>query len=242
MSKFGKKVRLRLATGLVLAATAAVLFITNIENIPTKKKVSAYPHPDELTPLYIAMASCIEGFEYSPKTQHTVKARKLKHEERFQACDEYVELSGTEEIDFAISMRALQLEDYGSTKAHQAKAYQDITYLIDSGTDLAWPFARRARMKANEYNNPKAALSDINKAIELAIERPRPLYFERRARIYLMLAHQEEDQNLVYGALIDLERTLELEPERESALKLKALAIDFLKYLHHSQGQSVQKG
>lgn len=223
------KLLLRISTAFVLIAAGAVVFFSK----PSTNDFSLAPPPEAVTPEIVASRGCLEGVEHPSE-------RDLSLLEQFSACDDYVQI--TDDKVGATYFRALNLYQFGISDVHREKAYDDFSFVIDAGEEIAAAFANRAFLNVRYRDNFDEALLDINQAITLKAGNPRARYFEHRALILLEIARRDTDENLVYDALDDVQMALSIDPDSRLAPKLENWASEFLRFLHQSDGRAVQKG
>jgi tetratricopeptide (TPR) repeat protein len=227
-----QKLIIRISAALVLGAAGVINWMTTEPDAARELPSWAFP-PDEISDEIIAMRGCIEGVDH-------VSGKDLTNFAQIVACDDHVAIA-SDKVS-ARYWRALHLHENGITDAHHEQAYQDYTFIIDSGQSRAVAFANRAMLTMRLRDAPHEALADMNTAIELREENPRASYFRRRAAILLVIAWEQKEEARAHQALEDLRRLETLDPDNRDVSALKEAAHDLLRSLHIDEGQDVQKG
>ncbi|MEL6463530.1 MAG: hypothetical protein AAFQ58_01070 [Pseudomonadota bacterium] len=227
------KFALRVAATAVLVTAIGIIFFSQTPSSSGAENRSALRPPNEVTPEIVAMRGCIEGVSHP-------SGAKLSNQEQIAACNEHVRMA--ENKTQARYFRGLHLFKNATINAHRTQAYDDLTFVIDAGTDIPSAYGNRAVLNLRDRNAPERALADVDKAIELTTERPRSYFFERRALILLSLAERDADEAMVHAALDDIGKARSLNPNSHRNSQLEKWAAEFLKRLHQNEGRQVQKG
>lgn len=217
---------------MVFAALGILLFPQTPSQSNVRERFSLAP-PEETSPEIVAIRGCIEGVGH-------LSERRLSYLEQVAACNDHVQLA--EDRTQAVYFRGLHLYENGTINEHRLQAYRDFTFVIDAGEKSPSAYSKRARLNLWDRDAPELALADIEKAIELTMDRPRSYYFELRALILFQLAERDADEELIYAGLDDIKKAKSLNPESSVAPQLEEWATEFLKSLHQAEGRPIDRG
>ena len=172
--------------------------------------------------LEVAAYGCIRGMEHPGRTQ-------LSFDDQLSACDTFVDLMEHDyDLMGARRHRGTFLAEHAATAEHRNQAFEDLSFLIENGTQRSSIFKMRAILNFRDRRDPEAALSDITTAIELSQERMQARYFKLRATILIHLAQTQNDKALARRALEDVRMVRSLVSEESGMREAEKWLIDFL--------------